>query len=147
MLQNLNNNYYTNFAGVLFTMPTSGDINNATVPSDDPALISGPLTIQGLSGAQRLAPNNQSQRSSNLMFSNPKTNQSFIDRDVLPKEDLTPSIALPTTKKTSSSLNRSTLESKKIDMSKIKITKKQIIKPANAMNSSGGSNLPQKIII
>ena len=51
MLQNLNNNYYTNFAGVLFTMPTSGDINNATVPSDDPALISGPLTIQGLSGA------------------------------------------------------------------------------------------------
>ena len=81
------------------------------------------------------------------MFSNPKTNQSFIDRDVLPKEDLNPSIALPTTKKTSSSLNRSTLESKKIDMSKIKITKKQIIKPANAMNSSGGSNLPHKIII
>jgi hypothetical protein len=54
---NLNNNYYTNYAGVLFTMPTSGDINNATNPSDDPALISGPLTIQGMSGAQKIINN------------------------------------------------------------------------------------------
>ena len=81
------------------------------------------------------------------MFSNPKTNQSFIDRDILPREDLNPSIVLPATKKTSSSLNRSTMDNKKIDISKIKITKKQIIKPVNPMSSSGGSNIPQKIII
>jgi hypothetical protein len=52
MLQNFQNNYYNNQAGVLFTMPVStGEINNgflqqcSTVPSGvDPDLCSGGLT-------------------------------------------------------------------------------------------------------
>lgn len=51
MLQNFNNNYYNNCAGVLFTMPFSGDMNNgflqqSTVPSDPDAFCSGGMTIQ-----------------------------------------------------------------------------------------------------
>lgn len=54
MLQNFNNNFYNNCAGVLFTMP-SGEMNNgflqqcSTVPSD-PELCSGGMTIQESGG-------------------------------------------------------------------------------------------------
>jgi len=51
MLQNFHNNYYTNQAGVLFTMPIS-ELNNgmlqqcSTIPSGDAGLCSGGMTQQ-----------------------------------------------------------------------------------------------------
>ncbi|CDW81983.1 UNKNOWN [Stylonychia lemnae] len=136
ILQNFNSNYYTNFAGVLFTLPggvntSSGMINGDTNPNNggvpsiylqqcstlpsEPGLSSGNcMTLQGLkSGALQ---KNSQQTPSNIRI---------LDTSILSKEDssLIKNLIIK---------NRSQSHNKKFDLSKIKITKKQIVKTQNS---------------